>query len=127
MQIKTNQKQELIDITSEVKKFVKESKIKDSALLIYVPHTTAAIAINENAGIEEDIIKALNKIVPEHDNYEHDKKDNNAAAHIKSSLIGNSKIIPVKSGELQLGTWQYIFFCEFDGPRNRTVILKIID
>jgi len=96
---------------------------------IYVPHATAAVTINENAdpNITKDIIKAINKIVPEHDNYLHDSIDNNAAAHIKSTLIGVSTAIPISSGHLQLGTWQDIFLCEFDGPRShRKVIVEII-
>ncbi len=126
--ISTSKKHELIDITDEVEAIVKNSKIKDGLCFLYVPHATAALTINENAdpNIQTDIIKAINKIVPEHDNYLHDSIDNNAAAHIKSTLIGVSKSIPLIDGELQLGTWQDIFFCEFDGPRsNRKIIVEI--
>jgi len=126
----TSKKHELIDITSKVKEIVKNSKIKRGICFLYVPHATAAITINENAdpNIQTDIIKAINKIVPEHDNYLHDSIDNNAAAHIKSTLIGVSKTIPIEDGKLQLGTWQDIFLCEFDGPRsNRNIIVKMIE
>ncbi|MBW2974291.1 secondary thiamine-phosphate synthase enzyme YjbQ [Candidatus Woesearchaeota archaeon] len=127
--ISTSKKHELIDITGKVREIVRNSKVKKGICFIYVPHATAAITINENAdpNIQEDIIKAVNKIVPEHDGYLHDSIDNNAAAHIKSTLIGVSTHIPVSDGELQLGTWQDIFFCEFDGPRsNRRVMVNII-
>lgn len=127
--ISTSKKHELIDITSQVEEIVKNSKVKEGICYIYVPHATAAVTINENAdpNIQTDIIKAINKIVPEHDNYLHDSIDNNAAAHIKSTLIGVSTAIPISNGELQLGTWQDIFLCEWDGPRNhRNVIVEII-
>lgn len=127
--LSTSKKHELIDITSEVENIVKESNVKQGICFIYIPHATAAITINENAdpNIQTDIIKAINKIVPEHDGYLHDSIDNNAAAHIKSTLIGVSKAIPIINNNLQLGTWQDIFFCEFDGPRNhRNVIIEII-
>ena len=127
--LSTSKKHELIDITSQVKEIVKNSKVKKGICYIYVPHATAAVTINENAdpNIQTDIIKAINKIVPEHDNYLHDSIDNNAAAHIKSTIIGVSTAIPISNGELQLGTWQDIFLCEWDGPRNhRNVIVEII-
>ena len=128
MKIKTNEKVEFINITPEVKKFVKESKISDGACLVYTTHTTSGITINENEdpNIVGDIIKSINKIVKEDDNYEHNKVCNNAAAHIRASIIGPSELIPIENNELQLGTYQDIFFCEFDGPRDRTIILKII-
>ena len=127
--ISTSQKWELIDITGDVEGIVKNSKVEEGICFIYVPHATAAITINENAdpNITTDIIKAINKMVPEHDNYLHDSIDNNAAAHIKSTLIGVSTSIPISGGQLQLGTWQDIFLCEFDGPRShRKVIVEII-
>jgi len=127
--LSSTKKHELIDITNKVKEIVKNSKVKQGICFLYVPHATAAITINENAdpNIQTDIIKAINKIVPEHDNYLHDDIDNNAAAHIKSTIIGVSKTIPISNNNLQLGTWQDIFFCEFDGPRsNRKIIVEII-
>ena len=127
--LSSSKKHELIDITSEVEEIVKKSKVKEGICFLYVPHATAAVTINENAdqNIQTDILKAINKIVPEHDNYLHDSIDNNAAAHIKSTLVGVSKTIPISEGKLQLGTWQDIFFCEFDGPRSdRKVIIEII-
>jgi len=120
---------ELIDITDKVKDIVQKSNIKEGICYIYIPHATAAVTINENAdpNIKEDILKAINKAVPEHNSYLHDSIDNNAAAHIKSTLIGVSNNIPISDNELQLGTWQDIFLCEFDGPRSqRKVIVNII-
>lgn len=127
--ISTSKKHELIDITRKVEEIVKKSGAKEGICFLYVPHATAAVTINENAdpNIQADIIKAINKIVPEHDNYLHDSIDNNAAAHIKSTIIGVSKAIPISNGKLQLGTWQDIFFFELDGPRpNRKMIIEII-
>ena len=127
--ISTSKKHELIDITSQVEEIVKNSKVKEGMCFIYIPHATAGVTINENAdpNIQTDIIKAVNKVVPEHDNYLHDSIDNNAAAHIKSTMIGVSKAIPISDGKLQLGMWQDIFFTEWDGPRsNRQIIVKVI-
>ena len=125
--VKTPSRVELIDITHLVEKVISESKIKSGLCTIYVPHTTAAVTINENAdpSVRSDIIKELNKIIPFDDNYSH--LEGNAAAHIKASMIGPSETILVDGGSLVLGTWQGIYFCEFDGPRNRKVIIKIIE
>jgi secondary thiamine-phosphate synthase enzyme len=125
--VKTSSRVELIDITHLVEKVVSESKIKSGLCIVYVPHTTAAVTINENAdpSVRRDIIAELNKIVPLDDNYSH--LEGNAAAHIKASIIGSSETILVNGGSLVLGTWQGIYFCEFDGPRNRKVIIKIIE
>jgi secondary thiamine-phosphate synthase enzyme len=125
--VKTSSRVELIDITHLVEKVVSENKIKSGICTVYVPHTTAAVTINENAdpSVRGDIIAELNKIVPFDDNYSH--LEGNAAAHIKASIIGSSETILVNGGSLVLGTWQGIYFCEFDGPRNRKVIIKIIE
>jgi len=126
--ISSTKKNELINITEKIKKIISESKIESGVCIVYVPHATAAVTINENAdpNVAEDIINAINRIIPEHANYKHDRIDNNAAAHIKASIIGPSQIIPIKDGSLQLGRWQDIFLCEFDGPRERTIIIEII-
>jgi len=125
--VKTSSRVELIDITHLVEKATSESKIKSGLCTIYVPHTTAAITINENAdpSVRSDIIAELNKVIPFDDNYSH--LEGNAAAHIKASIIGPSETILVNGGSLVLGTWQGIYFCEFDGPRNRKVIMKIVE
>ena len=125
--VKTSSRVELIDITYLVEKVASESKIKSGLCTIYVPHTTAAVTINENAdpNVRKDIIKELNKVIPFDDNYSH--LEGNAAAHIKASIISPSETILMNGGNLVLGTWQGIYFCEFDGPRNRKVIIKIIE
>ena len=117
---------ELIDITSHVQNIVKRSGIKEGVCYVYVPHTTAAVTINENAdpNVINDIQNYLNKLVPFDGPYSH--AEGNSDAHIKTSLVGCSKSIVVTNGDLLLGTWQGIFFCEFDGPRNRKVHIKVI-
>ncbi len=114
-----------VDITEEVRRLVRESGVKDGVATVYVPHATAAVTINENADpqLPLDILDVLDKIVPEHGSYRHDRIDSNAAAHIKAAIIGPSESIPVENGELALGAWQAIFLCEFDGPRSRRVIV----
>ena len=116
---------ELIDITSQVQNIVKRSGVKEGVCYVYVPHTTAAVTINENAdpSVINDIQNYLNKLVPFDGPYSH--AEGNSDAHIKTSLVGCSKIIVVTNGDLLLGTWQGIFFCEFDGPRNRKVHIKV--
>ena len=122
---KTTKRQELKDITDLVRETLGASDIKDGAVHIFIPHATAGITLNENAdpNLPKDISNFLKQLVPE-GKWMHDRIDNNADAHIKASLIGNSVLIPVKDGEMQLGTWQDIFLCEFDGPRSRNIILN---
>lgn len=127
LEIKSRSRCEMLDITNQVKRIVKESGIKDGICHLYVPHTTAGITINEGADpdVVNDIISTLEKMVPYNGNYRH--SEGNSAAHIKASLVGSSKSIPIDNGEMLLGRWQGIFFCEFDGPRSRKVILKLIE
>lgn len=124
--LKTHKREEIIDITEKIKEIVKKNKVKEGLCLIYVPHATAAITINENAdpNIAFDFIEAMNKLIPP-GIWKHDKIDNNGAAHIKSAIIGPSITIPIKDSSLLLGTWQGIMFCEFDGPRDRRIIVKL--
>ncbi len=126
VEVETSSRTELVDITHKVEEGLSRLGVSDGALLLYVPHTTAAITINENAdpSVRKDIVNEINKIVPFDDNYLH--MEGNAAAHIKSSIVGVSVMIPISGGRLSLGTWQGIFFCEFDGPRKRRVICKVI-
>jgi len=123
--IRTRSKSELMDITPLVRDVVDKSKIENGVCYIFVPHTTAGITINENAdpSVRQDILIELDKLVPWQGNYTH--LEGNAAAHIKASLVGSSETIPVENGDLVLGTWQGIFFAEFDGPRRREVWVKI--
>lgn len=115
-----------IDITKTVGSLVKESSVKNGICNIFIPHTTAAITINENAdpSVREDIISELGKIAPERSSYKH--YEGNSDAHIKTSVLGNSETLIIRGGSLVLGTWQGIYFCEFDGPRTRKFIVSII-
>jgi secondary thiamine-phosphate synthase enzyme len=125
--VKSSKKTEMIDITADVERIIFDSKIREGLLMIFVPHTTAGIIINENADptVKDDILTTLNKIVPADGNYRH--MEGNSAAHIKSSLVGSSELIAIKDGHVVLGTWQGIFFCEFDGPRLRKVHVNILE
>ena len=124
--VKTSSKIEMIDITRQVQDIVQHSKVTHGICIVFVPHTTAAITINENAdpAVCKDIIGELNKIIPLEDNYRH--IEGNSAAHIKATLTGSSQTVIIEKAELQLGTWQSLFFCEYDGPRNRKAWVKII-
>lgn len=117
---------EMIDISYEIKNIVKKSGIKEGACLIYSPHTTAGLTINENADpdVKTDMIREINKIVPFDDNYQH--FEGNSAAHIKATFTGFHLMVPIHNGQLTLGTWQGIYFCEFDGPRSRKVQVSIL-
>lgn len=127
MDIQTTTRTELIDITDRVRAVVKESGIKDGICVISTRHTTSGITVNENErGLRNDILEMLETLVPEHKNYAHNRIDNNADAHLRAVLLGNSATIPIEDGHLVLGTWQSIFFVELDGPRNRSVNVKII-
>lgn len=124
--IRSSSSNQFINITQEVSNFVRNSGIKEGLCIVYSPHTTGGITINEAADpdVVYDIIKELKKVIPDHDNYRHG--EGNSSAHIKCSLMGASVQIPVTGGNLALGTWQGVFFCEFDGPRNRSVFIQII-
>jgi secondary thiamine-phosphate synthase enzyme len=126
LSVKTNAKTELIDITSKVQSMVRQSTMTDGICMLYVPHTTAAVTINESAdsSVKDDIMMILNQIVPWEANYQH--MEGNSPAHVKATLVGASEIIGFENGTLVLGTWQGIFFCEFDGPRNRKLHMRLI-
>ena len=126
LEVKTRTRTELIDITSKIEKIVKEGQVKNGVCYLFVPHTTAGITINENAdpSVRQDILRELDKVIPFEDNYSHG--EGNAAAHIKASLVGSSATIFIEGGGLVLGTWQGIYLCEFDGPRARKVLMKIV-
>ena len=125
--LKTTGRTQFVDITRQVEGVVLQSGVKNGICVIYVPHTTAAVTINENADptVKKDIKTMLDKLIPWREPfYEH--AEGNSAAHIKSSLIGCSETVIIQDGRLLLGTWQGIFFCEFDGPRTRKVFVKIV-
>jgi secondary thiamine-phosphate synthase enzyme len=124
--LETHSRVEMIDVTAAVQKAIREEKIEEGICLVYTPHTTAAVTINENADpdVPRDIIAALDRAVPFSADYRH--AEGNSAAHVKSSLVGASELIIIENGRLVLGTWQSIFFCEFDGPRTRKCIIKFV-
>ncbi|OQX87467.1 hypothetical protein B6D60_03830 [candidate division KSB1 bacterium 4484_87] len=124
--VKTNSQTELVKIDHLVTRAIEESGVKDGICEIFVPHTTAAVTINEGAdpSVVRDFLHEINKVIPFSDNYHH--LEGNSAAHIKSSLVGCSEMVIIENGRAKLGTWQSVFFCEFDGPRNRRVWIKII-
>jgi len=125
-QVRTTAQTEFIDITRSVQEAVKKTEIEDGFCIVFIPHTTAAVTINENAdpSVAHDIVMELNKIIPFKDQYRH--LEGNSPAHIKASLVGCSETVFVESGKLVLGTWQGIFFCEFDGPKNRKVHVRVV-
>jgi len=125
-EVQTSAKTDLIDITPFVQEAVRKTKVAEGICVIIVPHTTAGITINENTdpAVSRDIVMMLNKIVPSQGSYQH--LEGNSPAHIKASMIGFSQTVFVASGKLVLGTWQAIFFCEFDGPRSRKVHVNVI-
>lgn len=124
VKVSTSSRNDMVDITSKVKSEISSMGISDGVVVVYVPHTTCGITINEGAdpAVKKDILKELDKTIPWTDNYSH--REGNAAAHIKSSLMGSSINLIIENGSIQLGTWQSIFLCEFDGPRSRKVWIK---
>jgi len=125
-QVRTMSQTECIDITRSVQQAAQKTGVEHGICIVFVPHTTAAVTINENAdpSVPQDLMMELNKVIPFEDRYLHG--EGNSAAHIKASLLGCSQVIFIESKELVLGTWQGIFLCEFDGPRNRKVYVKVV-
>jgi secondary thiamine-phosphate synthase enzyme len=126
IKIHTQKTQEMVDITAKVAEVVQQAGLRNGLCMVYVPHATAAVVINENAdpNVCQDILDALGRMVPE-GAWRHDRVDNNAAAHIKATILGPSETVPVRDGSLQLGTWQSLMLVEFDGPRERTLIVEV--
>ena len=126
LSVKTREKTELIDITPDVNALVQKSGVEQGLCMLYVPHTTAAVTINESAdpSVKSDILMILNQMVPWQANYRH--LEGNSPAHVKSTLVGPSELIAIEDRRLMLGTWQGIFFCEFDGPRTRRLHVRIL-
>jgi secondary thiamine-phosphate synthase enzyme len=123
--VKTDSRTEMIDITASVQQEIAKAGVKEGVCLVYVPHTTAGITINEGADPDvcTDILNKLNELVPAHQGYRH--TEGNADSHIKASLMGSSVSVIIANSRLALGTWQKIFFCEFDGPRSRKIYIKL--
>jgi len=124
--VKSRTRTELIDITSKIQDMVMSAGIGQGLCMLYVPHTTAAITINESAdpSVKDDILMIINRIIPWEAEYRH--LEGNSPAHIKSTIVGPSELIAINNNRLVLGTWQGIFFCEFDGPRQRKVYIKVL-
>ena len=126
LDISTENRYQLVDITEEVEEIVKESKVEDGLVLVFVPHSTAGVVLTENEkGLKNDWLEIFKKLTSGID-FEHNKIDDNADSHLLSGLIGQGKVLPIKDGKIIRGTWQQIFLAEFDGPRERKVILEII-
>lgn len=126
LSVRTNEKTQFVDVTSMVQDALGSQRVSEGACLVYVPHTTAGVTINESAdpSVQADIVKELNAIVPFQDDYAH--AEGNSAAHIKASIVGPSVMIPVRDGRLALGTWQGIYLAEFDGPRTRSIYVQLL-
>src|SRR5512139_2997624 len=124
--IRSKAKTEFIDITDEVQKIIRESGVRTGICHLYVPHTTAAVTINEGAdpSVKRDILATLNRVIPFDGDYHH--VEGNSAAHIKSTLVGVNETLLIEEGKLVLGTWQSVYFCEFDGPRHRRVLVRVM-
>ncbi|MFH1285521.1 MAG: secondary thiamine-phosphate synthase enzyme YjbQ [Candidatus Micrarchaeota archaeon] len=124
-EVSTGASEEVVDITEKVSEMADESGVKEGICLVYAPHATAAVIINElEPNIERDYVKFFARFVPKGD-YAHNQIDDNAEAHLKSAFFGSGKCVPIKDGKLALGTWQSIMLCEFDGPRKRRVIVVV--
>ncbi len=126
MKVKTEQRVQMVDITGGIQRLIDRAAAKSGIASIFCPHTTAAITINENAdaSVQSDICETLSSLIPHHSRYAH--TEGNADAHVKSALTGSSRTVFIDGGKLCLGTWQGIFFCEFDGPRTREVWVRIL-
>ena len=125
--VRTGAREEMLDVTADVASAVRDSGVRDGICHVYVSHTTAGVTINESADpdVKRDILTALRRLVPHQGDYRH--AEGNSDAHVKSSLMGASAWVPVVNGKLALGTWQGVFFCEFDGPRTRSVRVTLLD
>jgi secondary thiamine-phosphate synthase enzyme len=126
--VQTDQRNQLIDVTDLVADQVRAQKIRDGMAIVYVPHTTAAVTINENADpdVQHDILAKLHTLIPKSETY-YQHGEGNSDSHVKTSLVGNSVLVLIDKGELVLGQWQGVYFCEFDGPRRRSMIVKLVD
>lgn len=124
--IRTSTRCEMIDVTRQVADHIK-GKLRDGLVMVFVPHTTAAVTINENADpdVKHDLLRKLDELIPRHESY-YQHAEGNSDSHVKTSLVGNSVLVMVNAGKLVLGRWQGIQFCEFDGPREREMLIKLI-
>ena len=124
---RSNKRVEIIDVTKDINDILTKSEIKEGLVNIFAKHSTAGIVINENeTGLIKDFQNTLESLIPENNNYLHDRIDNNADSHIRSFFIGSSETVPVENGSLSLGTWQSVFFVELDGPRSRKFVITVM-
>jgi secondary thiamine-phosphate synthase enzyme len=126
--VSTSSRSEIVDITAAVRRIAKQNRVTDGMAIVYVPHTTAAVTINENydPDVKHDLLKKLETLVPKHEPYyQHD--EGNSDSHVKVAMVGSSVTVLIEHGELVLGRWQGVYFCEFDGPREREVYVKLVD
>jgi secondary thiamine-phosphate synthase enzyme len=126
--VKTRQRSEIVDITEKIRRLVKQKNIRDGMAIVYIPHTTAAVTINENydPDVKHDLLKKLDALIPKNESYyQHD--EGNSDSHLKTAIVGNSATVLIEQGDLVLGRWQGIYFCEFDGPREREMFVKVVD
>ncbi len=126
LSLKTACRQQMLNITSLIEQKLRENNLENGICLAFVPHTTAAVTINENADptVPQDLLDKMERLIPQQDHYRH--MEGNSDAHLKTILVGSSELIPVQNQKLQLGIWQGVFFCEFDGPRTRKITLQFI-
>ena len=126
--VRTRDRSEMIDVTDHVQQAVSEQGVRDGYVIVYVPHTTAAVTINENADpdVKHDMIRKLEELIPQREGY-YRHAEGNSDSHVKTSIVGNSAMVIIEDGRLVLGRWQGIYFCEFDGPRSREMMVKVIE
>ena len=125
--VKTRQRSEIVDVTDAVRRIIRTKGVRDGMVILYVPHTTAAITINENydPDVKSDLLKKLDALIPKNETYyQHD--EGNSDSHLKTAIVGNSATVLIERGDLVLGRWQGIYFCEFDGPREREMMVKLV-
>ncbi len=127
LSVRTTTRSEMLDVTDRLAKLVRANNLLEGMLVVYVPHTTAAVTINENADpdVKADMLKKLEALVPKSESY-YEHNEGNSDSHVKASLVGNSVTVLVEKGKLVLGRWQGVYFCEFDGPRQREMMVKIV-
>lgn len=126
--VATHGRNEIVDVTSIVQDMVTRLGVAEGMAIVYVPHTTAAVTINENADpdVKHDLLKKLSELIPQRESY-YQHSEGNSDSHVKTSLVGNSEMVLIERGKLVLGQWQGIYFCEFDGPRQRQMYVKVVD
>ena len=127
LSVRTTTRNEMLDVTDRLVKFIRSNNMLEGMLIVYVPHTTAAVTINENADpdVRHDMLRKLETLIPKHEAY-YQHGEGNSDSHVKTSLVGNSVTVLVERGKLVLGRWQGVYFCEFDGPREREMMVKVV-